>query len=115
MVRKFWWNPSKDGNRFFTPLAWTSLCKPICDGGLGFRFFQTANEAFIAKLAWWVLSSWDSFCVRILRAKYKVGSKWLDSNPVPSTSFSWKGVEKSRGLLSNGACKLVGSDESILI
>ncbi len=115
MVRKFWWNPFKDGNRFFTPLAWTSLCKPLCDGGLSFRSFQTANEAFIAKLAWWVLFSRDSFCVRILRAKYKMGSKWLDSNPVPSASFSWKGVEKGRGLLSNGACKLVGSGESILI
>ena len=95
VVRKFWWNPSKDGNSFFTPLAWTSLCKPLCDGGLGFHSFQTANEVFIVKLAWWVLSNRDSFCVRILRAKYKVGFKWLNSNPVPSDSFSWKGVEKS--------------------
>jgi hypothetical protein len=115
MFRKFWWNLSKDGSRYFTPMAWTKLCKPLCDGGLGFRSFQTANEALIAKLVWWVLSSRDCFCIKVLRAKYKVGPKWLDSSLASNASFSWRGLESSKALLCNGACKLVGSSENTLV
>lgn len=58
VVQKFWWNPRKEGNCFHTPLAWSELCRPQSHGGLGFRFFESFNEAMIAKLAWWVLSGW---------------------------------------------------------
>ena len=115
VVKKFWWNPSKDGSRFFTPMAWKKLCKPLCDRGLGFRSFQTTNKTLIAKLAWWVLSSWDSFYIKVLRVKYKVGPKWLDSSLALNASFSWRGLKSSKTLLYNGACKLVGSGENILV
>ena len=78
MVRKFWWNPKKEGNRLYTPMAWSDICKPLTDRGLGFRSFESFNEAMIAKLAWWVLSNRDSFYVRVLRSKYKVGFNWLN-------------------------------------
>jgi hypothetical protein len=81
LIRKFWWSPKHDGNRFFTPLAWSNLCRPLSEGGLRFRSFERFNEAMIAKLAWWVLSGRDSFCVKVLRAKYHVGSEWLSSRP----------------------------------
>uniref|UniRef100_A0A2N9FQH0 Aminoacyl-tRNA synthetase class II (D/K/N) domain-containing protein n=1 Tax=Fagus sylvatica TaxID=28930 RepID=A0A2N9FQH0_FAGSY len=51
VVQKFWWNPRKEGNCFHTPLAWSELCRPQSHGGLGFRFFESFNEAMIAKLA----------------------------------------------------------------
>ena len=31
----------------------------------------------IAEFAWWILSDKDSFCIEIVRAKYRVGSNWL--------------------------------------
>jgi hypothetical protein len=69
----------------------------------------------IAKLAWWVLSERDSFCVKVLRAKYKVGNHWLHDSPASSASFSWRGIERSRNLLAKAACRLEGLDESILV
>jgi hypothetical protein len=93
IVRKFWWNPHKNGNRLCTPVAWLELCKPLLEGVLGFRTFESFNEAMIAKLAWWVLSNRDSFCVTVLRAKYKVGNKWLNTRLAKSASFTWRGIE----------------------
>jgi hypothetical protein len=48
IVRKFWWSPKKDGNQFYTPMAWVNLCKPRSMGGLGFKCFERFNEAMLA-------------------------------------------------------------------
>ena len=84
-------------------------------GGLGFRSFESFNEAMIVKLAWWVLSGRDSFYVKVIRAKYKVGNNWLRSNPAKSASFTWRRVESAKPLMACGACKLVGSGDGILV
>jgi hypothetical protein len=57
-----------------------------------FRPYKNFNEAMIAKLTW-VLLRQDSFCVKVLRAKYKVRNKWLQSRPTRNASFTWKGLE----------------------
>uniref|UniRef100_A0A2N9FSP0 CCHC-type domain-containing protein n=1 Tax=Fagus sylvatica TaxID=28930 RepID=A0A2N9FSP0_FAGSY len=113
MVRKFWWNPKKDDNKLYTPLAWIKLCRPLSDGGLGFKPFQSFNEALIAKLAWWVLSNRDSFCVRVSRAKYKVGSKWLISSAANVASFVWRGLENVKPLLAQGLVKQLFNEDSV--
>ena len=105
----------KKSNRFLTPPTWFELCKPLSERYLGFRSFKRFNEAVIAKLAWWVLSERDNFCVKVLRAKYKVGNKWLPSLPAKSASFSWRGLENARPHLIQGACRLVGSRENTLV
>jgi hypothetical protein len=115
LVRKFWWNPHKNGNRLYTPVAWADLCKPLANGSLGFRSFERFNEIMVAKLAWWILSNRDSFCVTVLQAKYSVGNNWLHATPTKSASFTWRGIEGVRELLSLGACKLVGSGEDTLV
>lgn len=115
MVRKFWWNPNKSGNKIYTLVAWTELRKPLSDEGLGFRSFERFNEAIVAKLAWWVLPKRDSFYVTVLQAKHKVENNWLQARLAKSASFSWRGIEGVRSLISKGACKLVGSSEDILV
>ena len=115
MVKKFWWNPKKEGSRLYTPMAWSDICKPLIDGGLGFRSFESFNETMIAKLAWWVLSNRDSFCVRVLRSKYKVGFNWLNEGSARSASYAWKGLKSVKDLLSRSACIKVESRNEILV
>ncbi len=96
-------------------MAWASLCKPRSQGGLGFKQFEHFNEAMLAKLAWWVLSDRDSFYMKVLKAKYKVGNNWLRCRTTKVASFVWKGLENSRVLLTRGACRMVGSGLSTLV
>ena len=115
ILRKFWWIPRTEGNSFFTPIAWSSLCKPFSDGGLGFRKFERFNEAMLSKLAWWILSNRDNFCVKVLRGKYKVRFNWLSCSPTKSSSFAWKGIESTWSLLAKGSCRLVGNGVNMLV
>ena len=50
-----------------------------------------------------------------LRAKYKVGNSWLQAPPVRAASFSWRGLESAKDLISNGACRKVGLGTNILV
>jgi|UniRef100_A0A2N9ILP7 hypothetical protein len=93
----------------------SNLSKPLSDGGLGFRSFERFNEAMVAKLALWIMSNRDSFCVTVLRAKYKVENNWLQARPAKLAFFAWKGIEGVRSLLSKGACKLVDLGEDTLV
>ena len=88
VVRKFWWSPKKSGNKYYSLVAWKELCQ---------------------------LLSVEGFCITILKAKYHVGSNWLNSPPTRAASFVWRGIEGPKSLLARGACKVVGSGDSILI
>ena len=63
----------------------------------------------MAKFAWMVASNRDSLCMRLVRCKYKVRKDWLRKKPCKSASPIWKAIEKSKKLLSLGACYEVGN------
>lgn len=54
-----------------------------------------------------------SFCMNVQRCKYKVRSDWLRKDPPKRASSIWKAIEKSKVLISKGACYLVGNGASI--
>ena len=69
VVQRFWWNPKMESSHYWTPISWSSLCRPLKEGGLGFRKSWVFNQALLSKLAWWILSGKNCLCVNILRAK----------------------------------------------
>lgn len=36
VVHRFWWNPKMESGSFWTPKAWSTLCRPLKEGGIGF-------------------------------------------------------------------------------
>ena len=78
VIRRFWWNPKTEPGHFWTPIAWSALCRSQKDGSLGFRNSWDFNQAMLSKLAWWILSGKNCLCVNVLKAKYKVRQNWLN-------------------------------------
>ena len=115
MLKKFWWSPSKNSNRYFTTLAWDNLCQPKYLGGLGFRHFSDINMALLSKVAWWILNQSNRPCVQALIAKYKVRRNWPNAKPSKKASWAWKSVESTRHILVARACKQIINGESILM
>uniref|UniRef100_A0A2N9FPZ2 Reverse transcriptase domain-containing protein n=1 Tax=Fagus sylvatica TaxID=28930 RepID=A0A2N9FPZ2_FAGSY len=113
VTRRFWWNPKTPSGRFLAWKSWDALCLPKKDGGLGFRKNKNFNKALLAKLAWMVVSNRNSICMKLVRSKYKVRGDWLFKDPVKNSSPLWRAIEKTKKLITKGACFLVGDGTSI--
>jgi hypothetical protein len=48
-----------------------------------------------------------------LRSKYKVEDNWLREEPKKFASQTWKAVERMKGLVTKGACFLIGNGGGI--
>ena len=70
--------PKTELGHFWTPIAWSTLCRSQKEGGLGFKNFWDFNQAILSKLAWWILPGKNCLCVNVLKAKYKVRHNWLN-------------------------------------
>ena len=69
LVRKFFWR-KLDKHRFMSMIAWSKICMPWDEGGLGVRDITIFNEALIMKVVWQIASNSDRLWVAVVRAKY---------------------------------------------
>lgn len=67
----------------------------------------------LAKLAWMVISGKESICMDLLRAKSKVSSDWLRTEPPKIASTTWRAIEGAKKLVEKGACYLLGDGRSM--
>lgn len=100
---KFWWKPKETEGSFVAWKSWDKLCKPKCEGGLGFKKAKLVNLALLANLAWLVGSNRDCLCMKILRAEYKVRSDWIHNEPPKTASPIWKAIESAKKIIVKGA------------
>ncbi|XP_075474412.1 uncharacterized protein LOC142505350 [Primulina tabacum] len=71
ICRKFVW-PTKH-----PPIAWSSLCKPLADGGLGLKDLRSWNRALLAKTLWNIHSKKDSLWIKWVNHIYSCfGGVW---------------------------------------
>ncbi|KAL9278245.1 putative ribonuclease H domain-containing protein [Arabidopsis thaliana] len=103
--RTFLWGGTTDKRKLHL-LAWTKICKPKEEGGLGVRGSRDMNKALVAKVGWRLLGDDKSLWARVLRSKYKVGEvqnhSWLA--PKSHWSSTWRSI--STGLRAVVTCGL---------
>lgn len=69
IIANFFWGNHQNPK---TPhmLAWTKICQPKQNGGLGIRAFGDFNKALLGRQAWRIISNRDSLLSRVFMAKY---------------------------------------------
>lgn len=94
---------------------WQLLCKPMRDGGMGFRDLNAFNLALIAKLGWRLLTKPDSLVVKLLKAKYYQNSSFWDANLGGTPSYCWRSIMAARQIILVGYKLQVSNGEKINI
>jgi len=86
-----------DLNTSKAKIAWTDVCKPKDEGGLGLRSLKEANDVSCLKLIWRIISHADSLWVKWIHATLlKQVSFWAVRENTSLGSWMWKKVLKFR-------------------
>ena len=96
----FLWS-GPDLNAKKAKVAWSDVCTPKSEGGLGLRSLQEANKVSCLQLIWRMLSS-NSLWIKWLRLYLlRKGSFWSIKESTTLGSWMWKKLLKYRVLASN--------------
>lgn len=91
-------------------VAWSRVCAPHSEGGLGIRDIRSANEAFLFKLAWEILKEKDIGLKFILQRH-----STADESEVKYyiSSSIWHGIDRIRQAIKADSCWVPGQNSSV--
>ncbi|XP_019198971.1 PREDICTED: uncharacterized protein LOC109192724 [Ipomoea nil] len=112
ICRNFLWGHSESSRKIHT-VNWGDICKSKGLGGLGLRTAKEFNLAFLAKLAWQMVTCPNKLWVKALHEKYVKDANFLTLPVKATASPGWKGILKGRYILANGMKWKVGTGDSI--
>ncbi|VFR03542.1 unnamed protein product, partial [Cuscuta campestris] len=101
ICRSFLWGSK------FSKVAWSDICKPIEEGGLGLRNSYTWNQAFLIKNLWNIACAKDTLWVKWVHAVYLQNREVWTWTPKEGDSHLFKKMSFARDLFVD---KLGGSD-----
>jgi hypothetical protein len=104
VFKNFWWGFLASKTRKLSLKSWNSICTPKAFGGLGIKRMKDVNLAFISKLGWKLFTGLQSLWASQLTGKYLQTDSFLSPSSHFATSWLWKGIQKSKPILSLGAC-----------
>lgn len=113
-LTRFWWD-NDSGSKKMAWIAWSTLTRPKDQGGLEFRDIQSFNEAYLAKLSWWIINNQDSLLGRTLIGKYCLTEDFLTVSAKSAISHGWRGILVGRDIILNNSGWEVGNGLSINI
>ncbi|KAG7587392.1 Reverse transcriptase domain [Arabidopsis thaliana x Arabidopsis arenosa] len=92
-----WSGPSLNSRK--AKVAWSEVCSPKSEGGLGLRSIEEANKVCVLKLIWRILSAKNSLWVDwVKKHLIRDGSFWAVKNNTTGGSWIWKKLLKYRQL-----------------
>jgi hypothetical protein len=96
------------GQRKVRWISWERMCVGKRDGGMGFRHHDDFNQALLAKQAWRLVTSPESLCAKVLRARYYKQGSIMDAKCPKRGSYTWRSILYGRDLLKEGLIWRVG-------
>ncbi|CAN1315043.1 Transposon TX1 uncharacterized 149 kDa protein [Linum perenne] len=114
LMVKFWWGEVADQKRIRWR-SWEKLCLSQEEGGLGFRSFQSFNQALLAKQSWRILTQPELLISRLYKGKYFQSTTFLKARKRARPSNGWQGILHGRDLLLSGLIVQLGSHPTLSI
>ena len=108
IMRSFWWG-QKHQEAKMAWVSWKQKCFLKSRGGMGFRKLQAFNLAMLAKQAWRILTNPSSLIACLLKARYFPIGDILSAMLGSSSSYSWKSIFNSLGVIRKGTWWRVGN------
>lgn len=107
ITRSFWCG--SHSSRGIPWKAWTFLCKPKEEGGMGFRNLEKFNLALLAKKLCRLHVYPNSFLAKTLKSKYSPNSSIWETPLGYNPSFAWKSMWSARPVLEKGCRWRIGN------
>lgn len=107
IIRKFWWSYKEKGWKTHW-VAWKNLCKPKCQGGLGFKEIENFNLAMLGKQVWRLLHNKDSLFYKVFKSKYFPNCSILDEGVKVMGSYAWQSILKACRVVRLGSRWRIG-------
>lgn len=80
------------------------ICQPKSSGEIGLRMMKSMNKTLLVKTGWELSQASSSIWHLLLSSKYLNSSSLRTVQPKLQDSQLWKGILKTRDLLSKGTC-----------
>ncbi|KAH1045400.1 hypothetical protein J1N35_036184 [Gossypium stocksii] len=74
LLNRFWWANNKSGKGIHWS-NWQVLCRPNCEGGMGFRDLYSFNRALLAKQIWHIYTQPNCLLSKVLKANRSIFSQ----------------------------------------
>ncbi|KAF5805415.1 putative reverse transcriptase zinc-binding domain-containing protein [Helianthus annuus] len=95
-MRRFLWNAGSQG-RAKAKVAWSDVCLPKTEGGLGIRSISDVNKALMTSHIWSIVTRRKSLWVDWIYAHKLNDRSFWDVNPRGSVSWGWRKLLAIRG------------------
>ncbi|KAL4313838.1 hypothetical protein AHAS_Ahas15G0025100 [Arachis hypogaea] len=111
--RSFIWGDGRESRKVHA-ISWETICKPIKEGGLGFRKLSKMNEAFLQKIIWRLVMEKESLWAQVMLSKYGRGQD-LRQNILSKQSDSdlWRSLAKVWGFFKDNIEFSIGNRRRI--
>ena len=91
------------------------LCKPKCQGGLGFKDIENFNLAILGKQIWWLLHNKDSLFYKVFKARYFPNCTILEEGVNEKGSYAWQSILQAQKVVCLGSKWRIGDGKSVQI
>jgi len=110
---RYWWSQLDKTHKIHW-LSWDKLTRSKKNGGLGFRDLHLFNLVMLSRQAWRLLTSPNTLCGQVLKARYFPNSDILHCAPRDGISYSRRSILRGVELLK-GVIWRIGNGEKVKI
>ncbi|XP_022024382.1 uncharacterized protein LOC110924695 [Helianthus annuus] len=112
LMRRFLWNAHSQG-RVKAKVAWSDVCLPKDEGGLGIRSISDVNKALMTNHLWSIITERKSLWVQWIHLHKLKGRSIWDIQARGSVSWGWRKILSIRDAVRPFIWKIVRSGSKI--